>query len=263
MVEKKKQLKVFHETKVWKKHKIRNPYEVVRFRHLLNFLETGSKEIVLDAGCGGGTYTNALAKAMVLIAVDFSSNAIRNAKQKSIPNENVFFIVCDLEQLPIRDNAIDKVASIDVLEHIERPQRVVDEISRVLSSHGQMLLFTAVGENRLTLEFMLKPFLGKIIKSIRSTLGHVSIFTTQGICSMLSKEFTINHIEYMHHWVGWLLKIFWDATHLNSREGHQSPFELSSSVFSRLLWMPLEAEYNIFKDYSLGTEIILKATKKQ
>lgn len=255
-------LRDFYESRVWKIHQISNPYEVVRFRHILEFLGTESGNTVLDVGCGGGTYTRILARAQVLIAVDVSSNAVKTAKQSLVSEGNVLFIVCDLEHLPIRDMAVDKVACIDVLEHVERPQKAVNEMQRVLRSNGQMLLFTACGENRFTLEYMLRPFFGKLINSIRSTLGHVSIFTTQSVRRMLSQDFMIARIEYMHHWAGWLFKFCWDATHMNSLEGHQSQFEASGSSLSRILWLPLEAEYELFKSRSLGTEIIVDAIKK-
>lgn len=263
MPERSSDLRDFYESRVWKIHQISNPYEVVRFRHILEFLGTESRNTVLDVGCGGGTYTRILARAQLVIAVDVSSNAVKTAKQSLLWKGNVFFVVCDLEHLPIRDMAVDKVACIDVLEHVERPQKAVNEMSRVLRSNGKMLLFTACGENKFTLEYMLRPFFGKLINSIRSTLGHVSIFTTQSIRKMLSQDFMITRIEYMHHWAGWLFKFCWDATHMNSLESHQSQFEVSGSTFSRILWLPFEAEYQLFKSRSLGTEIIVDATKKK
>lgn len=263
MPERSSDLRDFYESRVWKIHQISNPYEVVRFRHILEFLGTESRNTVLDVGCGGGTYTRILARAQLVIAVDVSSNAVKTAKQSLLWKGNVFFVVCDLEHLPIRDMAVDKVSCIDVLEHVERPQKAVNEMSRVLRSNGKMLLFTACGENKFTLEYMLRPFFGKLINSIRSTLGHVSIFTTQSIRKMLSQDFMITRIEYMHHWAGWLFKFCWDATHMNSLESHQSQFEVSGSTFSRILWLPFEAEYQLFKSRSLGTEIIVDATKKK
>jgi len=96
----------------------------------------------------------------LLIAVDVSSDAVKTAKQSLVSEGNVFFIVCDLEHLPIRDMAVDKVSCVDVLEHVERPQKAVNEMQRVLRSNGQLLLFTACGEHRFTLEYMLRPFFG-------------------------------------------------------------------------------------------------------
>jgi ubiquinone/menaquinone biosynthesis C-methylase UbiE len=258
-------LKEFYESRIWKSHRIANPYEVARLRHISTFLAIDSSDTVLGVGCGGGTYTSILAKANLTIAIDVSSSAIKRAryiKERLILKDNFLFVVCDLEHLPIRDVAVNKVACIDVLEHVKKPQKAVNEMSRVLCSHGKILLAKACGENKFTLECMLRPFLGKFINSIRSMLGHVSIFTTQKIRRMLSQDFKIVHIEYMHHWEGWLIKFCWDATHINSPQGYQSQFETSSSSLPRMLWLPLEAEYKFLKERSLGTETVVEASKE-
>jgi cyclopropane fatty-acyl-phospholipid synthase-like methyltransferase len=71
MAKSNRDLRDFYESRVWKSHQIRNPYEVVRFRHILEFLGKESGNTVLDAGCGGGTYSRILARAQSLIAVMF------------------------------------------------------------------------------------------------------------------------------------------------------------------------------------------------
>jgi SAM-dependent methyltransferase len=50
-------------------------------------------------------------------------------------------IVCDITNLPFKDNTIDIVVNMAVLEHVPNPQRVIDEIYRVLKPSG--LIYTA------------------------------------------------------------------------------------------------------------------------
>jgi SAM-dependent methyltransferase len=218
--------------------------------------------VVLEVGCGGGTYTSFLARARSIVAVDVSFNAVKETKQNLARASNVFFVVCDAAHLPFKDMTADRLASIDVLEHLEQPQKAVDEMSRVLRPQGRMLLFTACGENKLTLEYMLRPFLHELINSIRSSLGHVNVFTTEIVREMLTRDFVVVRIEYMHHWVGWLFKFLWDTIHLNSPDSHQSQFEASGSIWNQMLWLPLEAEYKLFKSRSTGTELIVDTFKK-
>ena len=45
-------------------------------------------------------------------------------------------VICDAHQLPFEDGVFDAVVIMNVLEHVHNPQRVVDEIARVLSSSG-------------------------------------------------------------------------------------------------------------------------------
>ena len=57
------------------------------------------------------------------------------------PSPNVDF-VCDAHDLPFADNSFDLVLLIEVLEHLENPQKALDEIYRVLRSDGNLILST-------------------------------------------------------------------------------------------------------------------------
>ena len=50
-------------------------------------------------------------------------------------------VVCDIENLPFRDNSVDIILNMAVLEHVPNPQRVIDEIYRVLKPNG--IVYTA------------------------------------------------------------------------------------------------------------------------
>ena len=50
-------------------------------------------------------------------------------------------IVCDIEELPFKDNSIDIIINSAVLEHVRDPQQVIKEIYRVLKPGG--VVFTA------------------------------------------------------------------------------------------------------------------------
>lgn len=50
-------------------------------------------------------------------------------------------IVCDIENLPFKDNSIDVILNIAVLEHVPNPQKVINEIYRVLKPNG--IIYTA------------------------------------------------------------------------------------------------------------------------
>jgi SAM-dependent methyltransferase len=51
-------------------------------------------------------------------------------------------IIGDAQALGIRDGAFDVVLCTEVLEHLPEPQRAIDEIYRVLSPGGELLLTT-------------------------------------------------------------------------------------------------------------------------
>jgi SAM-dependent methyltransferase len=48
-------------------------------------------------------------------------------------------IVCDIHRLPFKDNSIDAVMSIAVLEHVREPAKALSEVHRVLKPGGLVL----------------------------------------------------------------------------------------------------------------------------
>ena len=54
-----------------------------------------------------------------------------------MPYENVD-IVCDIHRLPFKDNSIDAVMSVAVLEHVREPALVLKEVHRVLKPEGRV-----------------------------------------------------------------------------------------------------------------------------
>lgn len=48
-------------------------------------------------------------------------------------------IVCDIHHLPFKDNSIDAVMSLAVLEHVQEPAKVLAEVHRVLKPGGYVL----------------------------------------------------------------------------------------------------------------------------
>lgn len=80
-------------------------------------------------------------------------------------------VICDIcHMAPIEDNSIGLVLLLESLEHIEQPQRALDEIFRVLKPRGLLILTTvmAMGVHRCPkdywrfcpdgMEFLMKKF---------------------------------------------------------------------------------------------------------
>lgn len=69
-----------------------------------------------------------------------SGNSFISDKVQNIdifPYDNVN-IVCDIENLPFQDNSVDIILNIAVLEHVPNPEKVVNEIHRVLKKGGKV-----------------------------------------------------------------------------------------------------------------------------
>jgi SAM-dependent methyltransferase len=96
---------------------------------------------VLDCGCGPGTITLGIARAVhpgPVTGVDFGASqierAIAHATAQAVPN--VTFRVADCYALPFEDNAFDRIFSNALLEHLSDPVRALKELHRVLKPGG-------------------------------------------------------------------------------------------------------------------------------
>jgi 2-polyprenyl-6-hydroxyphenyl methylase/3-demethylubiquinone-9 3-methyltransferase len=97
---------------------------------------------VLDIGCGAGFLSNSLAlwKNQVT-GVDLSESALEVAR-KFDTTKTVQYRQADAYALPFEDQAFDVVCAMDFLEHVQRPDQVVAEVSRVLRPGGLFFFHT-------------------------------------------------------------------------------------------------------------------------
>lgn len=97
---------------------------------------------VLDVGCGAGFLTNALAtQNFEITGLDSSAASLRTA-EKHDSTGRVRYIEGDAYQLPFPDHSFDAVSAMDFLEHVESPQKVIQEIARVLRPGGLFFFHT-------------------------------------------------------------------------------------------------------------------------
>ena len=106
---------------------------------------------LLDAGCGPGRHSVALAKAgHQVVSVDFA-NAMLRATQSLAQHENVLervlLVQADVRMLPFRDDCIDGGLCLEVVEHLpgdlSQVEHVLSELGRIVrASNGPLLLET-------------------------------------------------------------------------------------------------------------------------
>lgn len=101
------------------------------------------KNVVIDAGCGEGYYSNIIAEhSHRVYGFDLSKHACdKAAKRAKAANSGAFFGVSSVFELPIADNCADAVVSLfaPIAE---------EEFSRVLKSNG-LLVVGAAGKRHL------------------------------------------------------------------------------------------------------------------
>jgi 2-polyprenyl-3-methyl-5-hydroxy-6-metoxy-1,4-benzoquinol methylase len=102
-------------------------------------LNTYVKGRILDMGCGRGKMLASVRGAQEKFGLDLSQTAIDEAVRNYPGNH---FAVGDVTQTPYADNFFDFIYSLEVIEHIEQPEKMLLEIKRILKPGGYALVQT-------------------------------------------------------------------------------------------------------------------------
>jgi ubiquinone/menaquinone biosynthesis C-methylase UbiE len=116
----------------------------------------------LDAGCGGGRYSIAMAHlgASEVMGVDLSEVAVQDARRRAeqLGADHVTFKVGSVAALPADDASFDCVIHSGVLMHTAEPVKVLRELNRVLRPGGMLYALVYATEGlRWPLVQMLRP----------------------------------------------------------------------------------------------------------
>ena len=100
----------------------------------------GKGDLLLDVGCGSGRASLPFAQnGIKVIGLDISEQMVLRAKHKSqkLGLENLTdYVVGDSENLPLRQNSFDAVLAFGVLHHVPTPQKMLQQMSKVLKIEG-------------------------------------------------------------------------------------------------------------------------------
>ena len=132
---------IWHENYWFRRHEI--AYAACRR------LVPGSPRAVLDAGSGEGYGCALLAETWPeahVVGIDYDPDATaRSVRDHGAASTG--FLRGALTRIPLRDNVIDLVVSLQVIEHIWTPSELVAELARVARPRGTLVLSTP---NRVT-----------------------------------------------------------------------------------------------------------------
>jgi len=105
------------------------------------YLDPQQSDIILDIGCGEGFVTSHFTEASFVVGVEVSKEYLSIAKSK-LTWPNVDFICADATALPIRTAVFNKIALLEVLEHLpENSQgKLIHEIDRILKKGGILII---------------------------------------------------------------------------------------------------------------------------
>ncbi len=102
-------------------------------------------KVVLDVGCGAAGkslfYANQGAKTVYGIdpVASYKEEAETLAKEKGL-EDNFKFIIGDAGNLPFEDNFFDTIILNDAMEHVDEPEKVLEECYRTLKKGGRVYI---------------------------------------------------------------------------------------------------------------------------
>ena len=145
--------------------------EKLRSNQLVN-----SDTKILDVGCGAGFLSNELVKLdMQVTGVDLSEESLKVAARHDITGR-VTYQAADAYHLPFADHSFDVVTAMDFLEHVENPNEVIKEFSRVLKPKG-LFIFHTFNRNPLAHLVIIK-MVEWLVKNTPKHMHVINLFIT-------------------------------------------------------------------------------------
>ncbi len=144
-----------------------NAQVVARFESLVEEVATiaqGRKLKLLDMGCGDGVALHLLSRRLPhleLYGIEPVTEALEVARTKT---PQATFYQGNADSLPLPDEFFDIIISSDVIEHIENPDRMLEEARRLLKDDGTAIIGTPIRHSKFPLdhnhvqEFFLEDF---------------------------------------------------------------------------------------------------------
>jgi ubiquinone/menaquinone biosynthesis C-methylase UbiE len=163
-------------------------------------------KVVLDAGCGKGKYTRALARmgARLVVGLDPTPGYLGHGLRAGTPDGRVGYLCGTISRIPIPDRSVDAVICSEVIEHIPDPSLVFAEMARVLKPGGKVLVLDK--QKRALHPRYLVPV--SLWKRWRERTGHWMYpasspfreiwYGPEELEGIMSRHFSMDETEFLH-----------------------------------------------------------------
>ena len=177
---------------VYDKYRTQNPlYRRLMLGFLAScreLLETVRAERVLEVGCGPGDLAQQLTAgvswltAARYLGCDLSFGEVVTARAQTGSQR---FVAASAYRLPFADELFDAVIACEVFEHLEHPEKALDEVTRVCSG---WLLLSVPWEPVWRL---LNVVRGRYLSALGNTPGHLQNFSRRAIRRLVATRFEV------------------------------------------------------------------------
>ncbi|MCG8572165.1 MAG: metalloregulator ArsR/SmtB family transcription factor [Spirochaetes bacterium] len=122
--------------------------QIYHVEDYLSFFQPRCKSL-LDIGCGNGRYLPKLAHySEQVIGMDSSPRLLQLADHLAQENQLKYQLkTADITKIPLADQSIDGAFINMVLHHISEPEGALQEVSRIMTNKGKLLLIEFLEHN--------------------------------------------------------------------------------------------------------------------
>lgn len=163
-------------------------FRKLRETKIKNLVPANSK--LCDLGCGSGSLLHSLANNIKEgVGIDYSIRPHKLA--------NLSFIRADLEnKIKLSSSKFEVVVSLAVLEHLNKPEKLIKEAYRILKKNGRIIMTTPSKLSKPILEFL--SFLNLINK--QHIKEHKNYFSKRELIALLKeagfKDIKVSSFEF-------------------------------------------------------------------
>ena len=180
-----------------------------RLEKSLELVQAQNPQRVLDIGCGDGFFAQRIQETTgaYVCGIDISREAILRARSRGIDARQ-----CDLnEGIDLETETFDLIFCGEVIEHVFDPDSLLEEIWRILSLEGHLIISTpnlAAWYNRILLLLGFQPIFTetstrktfgrrfKVLGQGSQPVGHLRVYTLAALKDILSEHrFAIRRIR--------------------------------------------------------------------
>lgn len=95
---------------------------------------------IVDVGCGDGRLIDIIPTNISYTGVDISPTQTKEAKKYSIKQKKkVEILIGDVTKMPFPSDSFDAALACDIVEHVLSPQKLFDELKRVVKKEGHIV----------------------------------------------------------------------------------------------------------------------------
>ncbi len=172
------------------------------FNKLKHLLSLADYRNIIDVGCGEGyvaNYIYNLNNNIKVEGMDVSPKVISICKEKF---PHIEFNAGSILTIERQTNQYDMVIACEVLEHIEKPEKALEELFRISNKY---VLISVPNEPIWRISNFLR---GKYIRNLGNTPGHIQHWSKKGIVKLVEKYGKVLKVHSPFPWTMLLCEKF-------------------------------------------------------